>query len=143
MNGGVQLKKYLGIAISIVGALILGDTAVKAGLVSPPGVMVVAISAITIYSVPDQSEIISVLRLIFTFLGGILGLQGILTGLIVLVSYLCNHTSFGVPYLAPYSPFVFSDQKDFLIKTNIVDLSTRPKSLKQKNKRRLKYEKDN
>jgi len=142
-EASIRMPKYLGIAISIVGALILGDTAVKAGLVSPPGVMVVAISAITIYSVPDQSEIISVLRLIFTFLGGILGLQGILTGLIVLVSYLCNHTSFGVPYLAPYSPFVFSDQKDFLIKTNIVDLSTRPKSLKQKNKRRLKYEKDN
>jgi hypothetical protein len=129
--------------ISIVGALILGDTAVKAGLVSPPGVMVVAISAITIYSVPDESEIVSVLRLVFTFLGGILGLQGVLCGLIVLLSYLCNDTSFDVPYVAPYAPFILNDQKDFLFKSNIVNLDPRPLGLNPKNKRRKGYEKDN
>ena len=142
-EASIRMPKYLGIAISIVGALILGDTAVKAGLVSPPGVMVVAISAITIYSVPDESEIVSVLRLVFTFLGGILGLQGVLCGLIVLLSYLCNHTSFDVPYLAPYAPFILNDQKDFLFKSNIVNLDTRPLGLNPKNKRRKGYEKDN
>ena len=141
-EASIRMPKYLGIAISIVGALILGDTAVKAGLVSPPGVMVVAISAITIYSVPDESEIVSILRLVFTFLGGVLGLQGVLCGLIVLISYLCNHSSFGVPYLAPYSPFILSDQKDFLFKSNIVNLDTRPYGLNPKNKRRKSYEKD-
>ena len=141
-EASIRMPKYLGVAISIVGALILGDTAVKAGLVSPPGVMVVAISAITIYSVPDESDIISVLRVVFTLLGGILGLQGVLGGLIVLVSYLCNHKSFGVFYLAPYAPFVAADQKDFIFKSNITKLVNRPQSLKQKNKKRLKYEKD-
>lgn len=137
-EASVRMPKYLGVAISIVGALILGDTAVKAGLVSPPGVMVVAISGITIYAIPDQSDIIAVLRLIFTFLGGILGLQGVTAGAIVLVSYVCNHSSFGIPYMAPYAPFVFSDQKDFVIKKNLTELITRPRSLRQKNIRRLK-----
>ena len=141
-EASIRMPKYLGVAISIVGALILGDTAVKAGLVSPPGVMVVAISAITIYSVPDESDIISILRLVFTFLGGILGLQGVLAGVVVMVSYLCNHKSFDTPYLAPYSPFIPKDQKDFLFKANITKLSSRPESIKQKNKKRLNYEKN-
>ncbi len=142
-EASIRMPKYLGVAISIVGALILGDTAVKAGLVSPPGVMVVAISAITIYSVPDESDIVAVLRLVFTLLGGILGLQGVLCGLIVMVSYLCGHSSFGVSYLAPYSPFIFGDQKDFIFKANVTNIVTRPKSLKQKNKKRLNHEKSN
>ena len=141
-EASIRMPKYLGVAISIVGALILGDTAVKAGLVSPPGVMVVAISGITIYAVPDESDIVSVLRIVFTFLGGILGLQGVITGAIVLISYICNRSSFGVPYMAPYTPFIYADQKDFLIKKNITELVTRPASLNQKNKKRLKYEKD-
>ncbi len=140
-EASIRMPKYLGVAISIVGALVLGDTAVKAGLVSPPGVMVVAISAITIYAIPDQSAIISVLRVIFTFLGGILGLQGVLAGAIVLINYLCNHSSFGVPYMSPYVPFYSKDQQDFIIKQNVTELHTRPQSLKQKNKKRLKYEK--
>lgn len=142
-EASVRMPKYLGVAISIVGALILGDTAVKAGLVSPPGVMVVAISAITIYSTPDQSDVISVLRIVFTFLGGAMGLIGVIGGAIVMISYLCNHASFGVAYLAPYSPFIPSDQKDFILKYNITKQKTRPMSFVQKNKKRLKYGKDN
>lgn len=141
-EASIRMPKYLGVAISIVGALILGDTAVKAGLVSPPGVMVVAISGITIYAVPDESDIVSVLRIVFTFLGGILGLQGVIAGAIVLISYMCNRSSFGAPYMAPYAPFITADQKDFLIKKNVTELVTRPDSLKQKNKKRLRYEKD-
>ena len=54
-EASLRMPKYLGMALSIVGALILGDTAVKAGLISPPAVMIVAISGLSIYCIPDQA----------------------------------------------------------------------------------------
>lgn len=133
-EASIRMPKYLGIAVSIVGALILGDTAVKAGLVSPPGVMIVAMSAITIYIIPNQSAQISLLRLIFTFLGGVLGSHGILLGSMFLFAYLSNFDSYHAPYLAPFAPYVKNDKKDALIKENIVSMTTRPESIVVKDK---------
>lgn len=135
-EASLRMPKYLGIAISIVGALILGDTAVKAGLVSPPGVMIVALSAITIYTLPDQHAQLSTLRLFYTFIGGVLGFQGILLSTIVLLVYLCDFDSYGAPYLSPIAPFNKSDQKDFVIKVPLQQMTTRPKSFPNKNRRR-------
>lgn len=132
-EASVRMPKYLGMAISIVGALILGDTAVKAGLVSPPGVMIVAMSAITVYIIPNQSSQISILRIVFALIGGTLGFHGVILGLILMVSYLCNFDSFKTPYLAPYTPFVLSDQKDFIQKGSLIDMTVRPKSIPHKN----------
>lgn len=137
-EASLRMPKYLGIAISIVGALILGDTAVKAGLVSPPSVMVVAVSGIATYLVPDQSSQISILRLLFTFLGGIMGVQGLMLGLISIFAYLCKFDNYGAPYLAPYSPFVKADMKDFVRRASITEMKERPKSFKQINKTRGK-----
>ena len=137
-EASVRMPKYLGMAISIVGALILGDTAVKAGLVSPPGVMIVALSAITVYIIPNQSSQISLLRILFAVIGGTLGFHGIILGLMFLVCYLCNIDSFFSPYLAPYAPFVKNDQKDFIIKQSLNDMTTRPQSIPNKNKIRFK-----
>ncbi len=136
-EASIRMPKYLGIAISIVGALILGDTAVKAGLVSPPGVMIVAISSITLYTIPDQHSQLAILRLLYTFVGGMLGFQGILLTTIVLLVYLCNFDSFGAPYFAPLAPYVKDDQKDFIIKVPFMRMDTRPKSYPNKNRRRL------
>ena len=133
-EASIRMPKYLGIAVSIVGALILGDTAVKAGLVSPPGVMIVAMSAITIYIIPNQSSQISLLRLIFTFLGGVLGSHGIILGGMFLFAYLANFDSYNTPYLAPYAPYILNDQKDGLFKDNIKAMTTRPESIFNKNK---------
>lgn len=132
-EASLRMPKYLGIAVSIVGALILGDTAVKAGLVSPPGVMIVAMSAITIYIIPNQSSQISILRLVFTFLGGVLGSHGIILGSMILLSYLANFDSFNTPYLAPYAPYILNDQKDGIFKDTVFSMETRPKSFPNKN----------
>lgn len=137
-EASVRMPKYLGMAISIVGALILGDTAVKAGLVSPPSVMIVALSAITVYIIPNQSSQISLLRLVFAIIGGTLGFHGIILGMLFFMSYLCNFDSFNTPYLAPYTPYVKGDQKDFILKDSLVNLKTRPKSIPNKKKIRLK-----
>lgn len=137
-EASIRMPKYLGIAVSIVGALILGDTAVKAGLVSPPGVMIVALSAITIYILPNQSSQISMLKTIFSLIGGFLGFHGLILATVLLACYLSNLQSFGAPYLAPYAPFVLSDQKDGIIKQNILKMKNTPKSFDNRDKIRLR-----
>lgn len=128
-EASLRMPKYLGLALSIVGALILGDTAVKAGLISPPSVMIVAISGLTIYCVPDQAPQLYLLRLLFTFAGGMLGFFGITALLVFIIAYLCDFDSYGSAYFAPVAPFVEEDIKDTLYKTDIVNIKTRPKSI--------------
>lgn len=137
-EASIRMPKYMGIAMSIVGALILGDTAVKAGLVSPPAVMIVAVSGITLYTVPEQSDQISVLRFAFTIVGGALGIYGmVLFGLFILI-YLNDFDSYGVPYLSPYAPYIYDDTKDGIFQKDLLSMTSRPKSLKGKNNIRLK-----
>ncbi|MGN0748743.1 MAG: spore germination protein [Christensenellales bacterium] len=138
----LRLPRYLGLATSIVGALILGDTGVKAGLISPPGVMVIALSIIAVYTIPDQADQINLLRAVFIVLGAGLGLFGIIAGVIFIVAYLNNLENFNVAYLSPYSPRIRQDLKDGVLKQNVVNMKTRPKSLHNKNKVRLNDEKD-
>ena len=137
-EASLRMPKYLGLALSVVGALILGDTAVKAGLVSPPAVMIVALTGVMSYTVPNQTSQISFLRLVFTFLGGILGFYGIIIGGLFLAGYLCSIKNYGAPYLAPLGPFVAKDQKDAIFKKPITSQITRPKSFPNVNNRRLK-----
>lgn len=134
----LRLPSYLGLATSIVGALILGDTGVKAGLISPPGVIIVALAKIALYTIPEQASQVSVLQVIFIILGGSLGLGGLVAGMVYFVNYLNTLDSFGTPYLVPYSPRVPEDLKDGVFKSPINDMKTRPKTFKNKNKVRSK-----
>lgn len=134
----LRLPSYLGLATSIVGALILGDTGVKAGLISPPGVIIVALAKIALYTIPEQASQVSVLQVIFIILGGSLGLGGLVAGMVYFVNYLNTIDSFGTPYLAPYSPRVPEDLKDGVFKSPVNDMKTRPKTFKNKNKVRSK-----
>lgn len=93
-EANLRMPKYLGMALSIVGALILGDTAVKAGFVSSPSVMIVAISGISIYTTPNEASQLSLLRFLFTVIGGMFSLIGINIFLLYLVfSYGNNKTN--------------------------------------------------
>lgn len=134
----LRLPSYLGLATSVVGALILGDTGVKAGLISPPGVIIVAVSKIALYLVPQQSSQVTLLQAIFVVLGGSLGMLGIVAGMIYFTNYLNKIDSYGSPYLAPYSPRIDNDLQDGIFKENIADMRLRPESFKNKNKVRLK-----
>lgn len=137
-EASLRMPQYLGIALSVVGALILGDTAVKAGLISSPAVMIVAISGITLYTIPDQSVQLSLLRFAYTIFGGILGFYGIIILSLFLIIYLNDFDNYNTPYLAPYAPYVKNDIKDGMFKRDIITMKTRPKSFKNKNKVRLK-----
>ena len=124
-EANARMPRYLGMALSIVGALILGDTAVKAGLVSSPAVMIVALSGITIYTVPNEAGQLSLLRLGFTLAGGMMSFYGIVILLVFLIFYLANFNSYGSPYLAPMAPFIYGDQKDAIVKSPITKMKNR------------------
>ena len=137
-EASLRMPKYLGMAMSIVGALILGDTAVKAGLISPPAVMIIALSSMTIFTVPDLSNQLSLLRLGFIFLGGMVGIYGVLLGIVFLLGYLSTLDSYGAPYLAPMSPKINSDLKDFANMSLYSGMTQRPKAIKNKNPTRMR-----
>ncbi len=135
------MPKYVGLALSVVGALVLGDTAVNAGFLSTPAIMIVALSGICLYTVPDLVETTSLIRLLMLLFAGSIGTYGILLLTALLLYYVFSVESYGAPIFAPFSPTVGDDLKDALIKFNAVSHPFRPKVLKLKNKRRAKYEK--
>ncbi len=138
-EASLRMPKYIGMALSIVGALVLGDTAVKAGLISSPAVMIIALTGISFYTIPDQTAQISVLRLLFTLLGGALGLLGMVIGGVMLITYLVEFNAYDTPYLSPYAPYIKNDIKDGIFKKETIALHTRPKSIpNQKIKRKSK-----
>ncbi len=137
-EASLRMPKYLGLALSIVGALILGDTATKAGLVSPPAVMIVALSGITLYTLPDLAPQLSMIRFAYTIAGGSMGFYGILSLTLFLLFHLNDFDSYNTAYLAPFSPQHKSDLKDTFFKKDITNMFSRPTSLKNKNKTRLK-----
>ena len=128
-ESNLRMPQYFGMAMSIVGALILGETAVNAGLVSPPAVMIVALSGITFYIIPSQAAQFSILRLLALIVGATIGLYGILLFTVFILSYLSSFDSYGSAYLAPAAPYISSDQKDFYIRKPINEMKTRPKSI--------------
>lgn len=143
-EASIRMPRYVGMAISIVGALVLGDTAVKAGLLSSPAVMFVSLSAIALYMIPDQVGIFKLFRMLFTIAGGVGGLLGIVLMEFVLLCYMASLDSYGTPYLAPYAPKVYEDLGDGMVKTQVIKNTQRPYSIPNINKRRIKIrEKDN
>lgn len=116
---GLRLPGSLGQSVSIVGAVIIGQSAVLAGLVSAPAIVVVAFAFIVAYVVPsrDARTAIRLLRYPMILLATVLGLYGIGWGLLALVAYLASLSSFGVPYLAPLTPFRVSGTRDDLAPT--------------------------
>lgn len=126
----LRLPSYLGLATSVVGALILGDTGVKAGLISPPTVIVVAIAKIALYTVPEQAAQITIVQYVFIMLGACLGLLGLIGGMIYFIAYANTIENYGAPYLAPFAPYILSDNKDALLKVPISEMKLRPKSYK-------------
>lgn len=128
-ESSVRMPRAVGMAMSIVGALVLGDTAVKAGMISSPAVMITALSSIALYTVPNQVGTMTLVRLAFTVLGGLAGLLGLLVGALFTVHYLSSLDSLGTPYLAPLAPIVLPDLKDSLIRRPLTELKKRPKSI--------------
>lgn len=135
-EASLQMPNALTMALSIIGALALGNTAVDAGIISPPSIVVVAVSSVALYIIPDQISESRILRLLFTTLGGIVGLYGIIMSMVIVGCYMSSIKSFGVPYFSPFAPLIKEDLKDGFVKQPIRQMTTRPKLIAGKNKRR-------
>lgn len=130
-EAGVRLPRVIGPAISIVGALILGDAAIRAGIVSPAVVIIVALTAIASFTVPVFSLGIAgrLLRFAFVGLGATFGLFGIQFGLLLMIVHICSLRSFGMPITVPYSPLIIQDLKDSFVRWWWWGMEKRPKLL--------------
>jgi len=112
-EAGIRLPRQVGQTISIVGALVIGDAAVRAGIVSPVMVIVVSMTAIASFTTPayDLAITVRMIRLPMIILAGVLGLYGIMAGILALLIHACSLKSFGVPFTSPFAPFVLGNMK--------------------------------
>ena len=105
-EASVRVQGGISQSIGIIGSLIMGQAAVSANIVSPIAIIIIALTGICSYAIPDYSLGMStyILRLGFLGLGAIFGFPGIAIGMVILMGYLCNLTCFGVPFFAPFAP---------------------------------------
>ncbi|GKU83516.1 spore germination protein [Niallia sp. NCCP-28] len=138
-EAGVRMPRPVGQAVSIVGALVLGDAAVSAGIVSSAMVIVVAATAIASFTIPHyaMTDATRLLRFSFMILAATYGLFGIGIGVIVLVAHTCSLRSFGIPYLAPFSPIIIADLKDTIIRLPLPFMTKRPRLINKGNANRV------
>jgi spore germination protein KA len=128
-EAGIRMPKAVGQMVSIVGALVIGQAAAEAGIISNIMIIIMAITAIAnfvspVYSFSSASRLI---RFMLIISAACLGLYGVFLMLILMVAHLCSLRSFGIPYLSPLAPFILEDQKDVFIRFPYWAMSKRPK----------------
>lgn len=106
-EAGLRIPSAIGPTIGIVGALLLGDMAVRSGLVTPMVVIIVAVTALASFTIPDPEAGFASRILRFAFLGAasVLGFYGITLAFFLLAAHLASIRSFGVPFLSPIAPW--------------------------------------
>lgn len=140
MESVVRLPKPIGATIGIVGGLIIGQSAVSAGLVSPIMVIIVAVTAITSFLTPnyDLTSAFRLFRFILIVFSSIIGLYGVILGVLILCIHLISLKSFSIDYLAPLVNPNMQDQKDLFVRLPFKFLKERPKYMKTGDKIRQK-----
>ncbi|MBP7175605.1 MAG: spore germination protein [Thermoclostridium sp.] len=133
-EAGIRIPGPIGTTLGIVGALILGQAAVSANLVSPILIIIIAVTAIGSFAIPDFSLGYSfrTLRFIYLLLAGISGLLGIALCLFVHLLFLVHARSFGVPFLVPYAPKTTGKRTNTIFKTPLWKEEDRPDFLNPK-----------
>lgn len=137
-EAGIRLPRPIGQAVSIMGALVIGEATVSAGLIGAPLVIVVAFTAIASFLIPTQVEATALFRLILTIMAGVLGAYGIVVALIAIYIHLASLRSLGVPYLSPLAPLIPGDLKDVVVRAPLWALDKRPRLIGWHNRVRQK-----
>ena len=130
-EAGVRMPGQMGNTIGVVGGLIVGQAAVEAGLVSTIVVIVVSLTAIASFSIPNESFTSTFRLLKFIMIGAcaIWGIYGFFIGLLGILIHLCSLNSYGIPYLMPSVSSSVMDsntKKDYIMKWPIRSMSERP-----------------
>ena len=129
-EAGLRLPKTIGHAVSIIGAIVIGDAMVSAGIIGAPMLIVVALTAMSSYVVYQLYEPVSILRIVLILLGGTTGIYGVMVATALLVVNISSIEVYGVPYTAPISPFYKPAMEDTFIR----------RSWKKLNKRQFKIQ---
>lgn len=126
---GLRMPKAVGSAIGFVGSLLLGDSAIKAGIASAPVLIVVALAAICNFIVPPYMNANSLYRFLMIVIAGAFGLYGFFFAMILSAVLLCGKSSFGVPYLSPVAPMDLGGLRDFLIMAPVFSMHRLPRAI--------------
>ncbi|WP_235680435.1 spore germination protein [Paenibacillus albicereus] len=130
-EAGVRLPNPIGQTLTSIGGLIIGDAAIRAGLVSPSVVVVGAITAVSGVTLVNQmlSTVISIFRMFFFFLASFFGMYGVILGIVLMVAYMARLQSFGVNYLVPLSPLMPKDALMSYLRLPFAYIRKRPDSI--------------
>ncbi|MTI79271.1 MAG: spore germination protein [Firmicutes bacterium] len=126
-EAGVRLPTPIGQTVSIVGALVLGEAAITAKLISAPMLIVVALAGISSYLIAEMMGAIIVARGAFLILSSMLGLYGYIFAIIGLFIHLMSMRSFGVPYMLTAGSLEKQDLKDTVVRVPWFMMYLRPK----------------
>lgn len=124
-EAGLRLPKSLGHAVSIIGGLVIGDTAVSSGFIGAPTLMIVALTVICSYVIPDLYASVAILRFLFIIFGGFWGLWGIFLLFCVLMINICSKESYNIPFLSPIAPLNLFGLRDVFVRADWQTLSRR------------------
>lgn len=142
-EAGIRLPGQMGNTIGVVGGLIVGQAAVEAALVSTIVVIVVALTAIASFVIPNEefSSTFRLLKFLMIFLGAVWGLYGIMLGVLALLIHLVSMESFGIPYLMPAVAGSADDgveYQDFVMRKPIFTMKKRPVYTQMGQRRRFR-----
>lgn len=135
-ESGLRLPKNIGSTVSIVGALVLGQAAVQAALVSAPTVILVSITALSEFIIPQLVQGIVLYRIIVTVLGGFFGIYGVVCGFLIITMQVISLDSFGIPFGWPLAPGNKLGIKDTSIRLHGKKFIYRPTAIARKNIKR-------
>lgn len=129
------MPRSLGQAVNIVGALVIGQAAVSAGLIGPAMVIVISLTAVATFIVPPLIDVGTILRFALLFGAGVLGLFGVTIILLEILIHLASLKSFGVPYLSPVAPPDVAKLRDVIVRAPLWSMP-RTRTFRQKLGRR-------
>lgn len=139
LEAGLRLPKAIGQAVSIIGALVVGQSAVQAKLISPVVVIVIAVTGISGFIIPNQdyANALRLIRIVLVFAASLAGLYALALCSILLIHHVNTIENFGVPYFTPMAANEGRDiAKDTIIRLPLRYMKKRPSSLKTTNKQR-------
>ncbi|MFL0195181.1 spore germination protein [Clostridium sp. WILCCON 0269] len=132
----IRLPTYISTTVGVVGGLIIGQSAVQAGVVSNQMVIVVAVTAIATFTIPmyDMGIALRITRFLVMIAAAVFGMVGIVISVLLLIAHLIVLESLGQPYLQPIEPLKLREIKDANIRAQIKHLKRRPDVAKPKDK---------
>lgn len=138
-EAGLRLPTAISTTLGVVGGIILGDAAVNSNLVSGAMIIVITITIICNFVIPNYSMslVIRLLRLILIIAAATFGAFGITLVWLMIIIHLCSLESFGLPYFSPLGPARFKDMKDVFVRVPVQAMKQRPDSIPVKDKQRV------